>query len=756
MIEELKPQLLELKESLAKIELNQSNQKHNRLPLTSAEQTTFVTTENLRRSAEKVLSSASTIYSGTDTGGTIFDFRYSSEHGEPLNQARRDGIQRWISRPITETEEEDFLIKDSNPSETLSNPPTPISSGIKQSTRSGVTSADTFNSNPDSDSDAEVDVELVQKFVDKARKHYAQQCFSQAEAWFHKSLQHAEKLSWRRQESLGVTLVRLQYASCCFQQQKMVEAKAALLLLIKARTFGDGDRVHVLQASHLLAHLYLRSQHFDKAIEHCRKAMIGRRRILGKGHPSHYETLSLMSAIYKCRGDFMEAETYNDMIPGHAAKDLKPFTSVTGDTNFPDPSQEYQEPSRNSLTGVTEEAGIHETNTTMKTLFVGKARDNIERNIDSASSRLSEDNIHFSRSRSRDTDAENSSKGASSLQDLLSYDDQSNDKNRNIKGRIVAEVANNVQGAKLNTRTDPAFQGLKPSSLSLTARAAKGNTPLHVAIIDNDFEAVRYHICGYTACDFLEARNEKGDVAMHLAVERGQTPIAEVLLDRGADINVLGYNGCTPLYLASRWGHTESVRLLLDRGAYPDSLNKSQQTPLWAAIIFNYEEIVQLLLDAGTNIELVQQDEIKPLHLAVLSGKSSIVRLLLDRAADINAIDGMGMSPLMHICGSLSVEILQMLLDGGADIHQASSYKDSNWNVLHFVCVLGIRGPARNEIVRVLLKRGADYNKDSDGKKPLDYIKGDERDDIALRDIFKSFGVKSKPRSILLRILNFY
>ena len=65
---------------------------------------------------------------------------------------------------------------------------------------------------------AEVNVEFVQMIVDSARAHYAQQCLSKAEAWFKKSLQDAEKLSWRRQDSLRLTKVGLQYASCCTKQ----------------------------------------------------------------------------------------------------------------------------------------------------------------------------------------------------------------------------------------------------------------------------------------------------------------------------------------------------------------------------------------------------------------------------------------------------------------------------------------------------------------------------------------------------------
>ncbi|MCJ1436489.1 Ankyrin-2 [Xylographa pallens] len=739
VIEELKPRLLELKASLAKIESNQSTQRRSHVSLTSAEEATFVTTEHLRRSAEKVLSSASTIYNGTDEGGTEIEFRYSSEYGEPLNQARREGIEKWIPQPITEVEEEESSTKYGNSSETLSKPPTPVFSDMKQSTRSGVTAADSFAHDLDSDSDTEIDAEFVQKIVDKARAHYSQHCLPEAEAWFQKSLQHGKKLSLRRQNLLGLTEVRLQYASCCFQQKKMVEAEAALLLLATAMTVGDEDRVHVLQASHLLAHLYLRDRQFDRATEFCRKAMIGRRRILGKGHQLHYETLFLLSVIYKSRGDLMEAETYRDMIPVPVLEDLVPFVSVTGDVDFPNPSHEYQEPLRSSHTGLIHEVSCHKTSTPVETPSVEKAKEDIEV---TASSKPAGENMELSQKIISDIDIETSAKRTSNLQSLPFNDTRPSEKNENLETGIVGNMETGVQSGNPNARTDSGSVELVASSANLAARAAKGNTPLHVAVVDGDVEAVRHHIRGDGACELLEARNDSGEVPIHLAAGLGKTPIIELLLGRGANINIIGRFSCTPLFLAVDEGHTESVQLLLDHKADFTTANIHGKSPLLLAIVKGHVEIVEMLLDAGANLKAPFNN--KPLHLAVNHGHPSLVRLLLDRAdtaADINSRNSRDVTPLIYIFHSLSVEVLLMLLDEGADIHAKTK---TDRNVLHFVFDYGKTGPAKCEIVRLLLERGADLDRaDIAGRTPDHYI---SRDDKELRDIVKYFKEKNKLR----------
>ena len=51
-------------------------------------------------------------------------------------------------------------------------------------------------------------------------------------------------------------------------------------------------------------------------------------------------------------------------------------------------------------------------------------------------------------------------------------------------------------------------------------------------------------------------------------------PIANALLDAGAEVNVADGNGLTPLMRAARVGRLEVVRILLDHGADPTSRSK--------------------------------------------------------------------------------------------------------------------------------------------------------------------------------------
>lgn len=80
----------------------------------------------------------------------------------------------------------------------------------------------------------------------------------------------------------------------------------------------------------------------------------------------------------------------------------------------------------------------------------------------------------------------------------------------------------------------------------------------------------------------------------------GSAEIVELLLARGADVNLADADGGTALMCAASSGLTQIVRLLLARGADVSAKHKSGKTALQWAEAAKYEDIVELLRRAGT------------------------------------------------------------------------------------------------------------------------------------------------------------
>jgi ankyrin repeat protein len=74
--------------------------------------------------------------------------------------------------------------------------------------------------------------------------------------------------------------------------------------------------------------------------------------------------------------------------------------------------------------------------------------------------------------------------------------------------------------------------------------------------------------------------NEGGGAPLLQAAETGDTGIAKLLLDEGADINGRDGQGTTPLHLAACCGHVEMVKLLLANGANANARGVKGHTPL--------------------------------------------------------------------------------------------------------------------------------------------------------------------------------
>lgn len=96
-----------------------------------------------------------------------------------------------------------------------------------------------------------------------------------------------------------------------------------------------------------------------------------------------------------------------------------------------------------------------------------------------------------------------------------------------------------------------------------------------------------------------------------MAVFRGQKEAARLLLDAGADVNVVGGEGDSPLRWAVQSGDTETVRLLLERGAARDldvGGGVSGMNALGIAARRLDVAMVRLLLEAGARPDAPDAD----------------------------------------------------------------------------------------------------------------------------------------------------
>eukprot|EP00045_Choanoeca_perplexa_P014602 m.173187 g.173187 ORF g.173187 m.173187 type:complete len:145 (+) comp16731_c0_seq3:118-552(+) len=77
----------------------------------------------------------------------------------------------------------------------------------------------------------------------------------------------------------------------------------------------------------------------------------------------------------------------------------------------------------------------------------------------------------------------------------------------------------------------------------------------------------------------LREEDASGDKCLHAAARSGQVALVSMLLDLGAAVNVLRFNGVTPLFEACYKGHDSVVKALLKAGACFNSATFAEPKP---------------------------------------------------------------------------------------------------------------------------------------------------------------------------------
>jgi ankyrin repeat protein len=238
------------------------------------------------------------------------------------------------------------------------------------------------------------------------------------------------------------------------------------------------------------------------------------------------------------------------------------------------------------------------------------------------------------------------------------------------------------------------------------------------------------------------------------AIFNNHSEIIKLLLQNGADPNISCSTGNSPLICAILKQNVTAVEALIKHGAninfVDDTLQFHSDTPLIYAINSandgkgpnpNKMEIIQLLLDnPNIDVNIMGFNEATPLIRASqmnnlwmdppFGTQIQLVNTLLERGADVNHVDRMGYSPLL--C-ALSVssrrnpykeELVKLLIEKGANINESRRSRSPLWVAVGTATAdpkpISINNYMNPEIkfVEFLLEKGANPFLAKDGFTP--------------------------------------
>lgn len=277
----------------------------------------------------------------------------------------------------------------------------------------------------------------------------------------------------------------------------------------------------------------------------------------------------------------------------------------------------------------------------------------------------------------------------------------------------------------------------------------------------------------------VNAVDELGRTALHIAASDGKAELVKILLEAGADAAACNAAGKRPLEVAQgdevkqllvaagevrekelqlcrdiNAGNVAAVKAALAAGVNADALSADKQgTMLCVAVLAKNAEIVKELLTAGADANYVNGSQKSVLHVAAVSADGEVIRALLAAGADPMHPGNNGATPLHDAVWARNTAAVEALIPAYADCNYSPDGKRNGYPIAmaiaggraDYVQMFINAGMALNAacfakepllhlaakhdrafMVKMLLDAGADRNAvDAQGKKAVDYAKGE-------------------------------
>ncbi len=169
----------------------------------------------------------------------------------------------------------------------------------------------------------------------------------------------------------------------------------------------------------------------------------------------------------------------------------------------------------------------------------------------------------------------------------------------------------------------------------------------------------------------LNAQGLDGSTPLIAAVKSYQdsTATVEMILDAGADTNLIDGDGYRVLYYALGIGDEDLLELLLARGADPDLLDEKGFSALHCMVYYGEARLFDILVKGGADVKLLGPMGETILHMAVHHESSAMLGAALRAVPElVNNADDYGRTPMHAVAHSGSPVMLRMLLREGGEV----------------------------------------------------------------------------------------
>jgi uncharacterized protein len=331
--------------------------------------------------------------------------------------------------------------------------------------------------------------------------------------------------------------------------------------------------------------------------------------------------------------------------------------------------------------------------------------------------------------------------------------------------------------------TTPLMLAVREDNVALADKLIKGGadvkaanrygvTPLYLAALNGNADIILKLLKAGAGAN--DAATE-GETALMTASRSGHLAAVKVLLEAGATVETREpWRGQTALMWAAAEGHPDVIKELAAHGADVNATSALQKwerqvtleprekwlppgglTPMYFAARQGCAECITVLASLKADVNFADQDGVTPLVNALMNGHYDAAGALLDAGADPNKADNVGRTPLYAAVDMNTVpssnrpgpkttenqmtgeQFVTKLLDKGADpnarLKKQTPYRskvDRGTDTMLGAGTTAFLRAARAgdaEMMRLLLKRGADPKIATGSDTPQDVNSGPQR-----------------------------
>ncbi|KAI4880444.1 hypothetical protein NFI96_000308 [Prochilodus magdalenae] len=253
----------------------------------------------------------------------------------------------------------------------------------------------------------------------------------------------------------------------------------------------------------------------------------------------------------------------------------------------------------------------------------------------------------------------------------------------------------------------------------LNTQDDQGRTPLHWAVEKNQEDS----------CSMLLEMGADPNILstalmspLHLAISRERNNLVQLLVSCGrVDVDLEGDLGNTPVMMACSHNNCQALHILFKCGAKLCHQNKLGHFAIHAVAFAGAKEAMEVILQKGeelgisttVHINYLDKSKCSPLHLAVRGGNTEVIRLCICKGAKVDQRQCDKSTALHFACTQGAIEAVKIMLLPYKQMEEIINIRDgANQTPLHSVELF----PCQSKAVTELLS-----DEDFDGCTPLHY-----------------------------------